>query len=234
MSGERISCIMASRGHATPARHAIECYRRQTYANRELIVISADPAAEVQEWIAGLGDPTIRFIDAPPGTPVGLLRNQAIAIAQGDLVAVWDDDDLSHAERLRWQYDALVDQRVPACVVSQVLLWWPARRRMAIGSRRVWENSLLARRTMLPAYSALERGSDTHVLKSLNADHAIAAVDRLNAYVYVAHDRNLWGADHFDMLFANGRPVPAGQYDQVIASLDAAMPIRAYAAGRTG
>ena len=225
---ERISCIMASRGAAFPARLAIDCYRQQTYPDRELIVVSAHPAPAVAGLIAQLGDPSIRFVAAPPDTPVGLLRNQGIAAATGALACVWDDDDLSHPQRLQWQYDAIIAQRGSACVIGRVLLWWPKRRRLAFGVRRTWENTLLARRATMPAYSDKRRGSDTAVLDALLAQGAMAVAEQPDAYIYVVHGDNLWGDEHFEMLFGHGHEIAPAAYAATLARLGRAMPIEAY------
>ncbi|TVV75135.1 glycosyltransferase family 2 protein [Sphingomonas solaris] len=223
----RISCIMASRGAAFPARLAIECYRRQSWADRELIVVSADRNAAVAGLVAALGDPSIRFIAAPPDTPVGPLRNLGIAAATGELIAVWDDDDLCHPERLAWQHEAMAARDAVACMIGRVLLWWPERRRLAAGAWRTWENSLLARRDAMPAYSARPRGSDTEVVDTLRALGPPALVERLDAYLYVVHGGNLWGADHFEMLFANAAELAPADYDAAIAALGRHMPLTA-------
>ncbi|MGI4936004.1 MAG: hypothetical protein ACRYF5_04550, partial [Janthinobacterium lividum] len=47
VAGPLISCVMVSRGHRYPAAFAIDCYRRQTYANRELIIVSASLEEEL-------------------------------------------------------------------------------------------------------------------------------------------------------------------------------------------
>jgi glycosyltransferase involved in cell wall biosynthesis len=228
----KISCIMASRGRAYPARVAIDCYQRQRYSDRELIVISARPDAEVAELILELGDPSIRFIAAPNIERVGEMRNAAIEAATGDLISVWDDDDLSHPMRLEWQYSAMTAMDADACVLARVLLWWPQRRRLAVSIRRVWENTLLARRGAMPAYSKQVRGSDTEVMRALVAKSAqITMLDTPDAYLYIAHGGNLWGDDHFELLFANAIEIAAAEYDEMIERLSHSHQINDYLGG---
>jgi glycosyltransferase involved in cell wall biosynthesis len=223
---------MASRGRAYPARVAIDCYQRQRYADRELIVISAEPDAEVAEVILELGDPSIRFIAAPDVRRVGEMRNAAIRAASGDLISVWDDDDLSHPMRLEWQYSAMNAMGADACMLERVLLWWPQRRRLAFGVRRAWENTLLARREAMPAYSDQIRGSDTQVIRALVANSArVTMLDRPEAYLYIAHGGNLWGEDHFEMLFTNGHEAAAADYDELIGRLRHDHQVDAYLSG---
>jgi len=139
-SGSLISCIMPTRGFAFPARLAIDCFCNQTYPNRELVIVSATVDSEVKALVAQLRDPRIRMIEAPDAQTVGALRNAAIAEAEGDLISIWDDDDLSHADRLWWQSTGLDQVDGDACFLSNVILWWPARTRLAISST-LWTRS---------------------------------------------------------------------------------------------
>jgi hypothetical protein len=94
-----VSCLMVSRGNDFPAQLAIQCYRNQTYMNRELVIVCAQPNSPLSRYVATLGDPTIRYIESPP-LPLGQLRNVAVDAARGSLVCTWDDDDLCHSRRL--------------------------------------------------------------------------------------------------------------------------------------
>ena len=47
-----ISCLMVSRGTLFPAQHAIQCFRLQTYPNRELVIVCDAPDSELQAHCA--------------------------------------------------------------------------------------------------------------------------------------------------------------------------------------
>lgn len=51
---------MVTRGRAIPAQFAIDCFRRQTWPNRELVIVCGTPDSELPDFLATLGDPTIR------------------------------------------------------------------------------------------------------------------------------------------------------------------------------
>jgi len=228
----RISCIMATRGRAFPALHAIACFQSQTYRNRELIVISASMECEVKALVAELNDPRIRFLEYPVADTVGDLRNAAIAEATGDLIAIWDDDDLSDPDRLRWQAAALQQARGDACFLAFVVLWWPSRLRLAHSACRRWENTMLARKAVLPPYSAVRRGGDTMLVETLKASSNLVTIEKLFGYCYIKHDSNLWGDDHFDRLFRDGSAeVSPTDYEQQLAILSERMPLLAYRNG---
>lgn len=230
-----VSCIMATRGRLKPARHAIHCFQNQTHPARELVVACAETGSEVEAHVATLGDPRIRFVDARGADTVGDIRNRAIAEAGSELIAVWDDDDLSHPRRLAWQVAALAGTDTQACFLAHVLLWWPARGRLAISGRRIWENTMVARRAATPPYPSQRRGGDTLLARDLRAAHATCAIGRPAGYCYVAHEANLWDAKHFDMLFANALTGYQGaDYARLLEELSADLPVRAYAADGAG
>src|SRR6185369_8010828 len=73
-AGPLISCLMVTRGGRFPAAFAIECFRRQNYADRELVIVCDTPGSAVAALVAELGDPRIRYIEAT-AAPLGALRN---------------------------------------------------------------------------------------------------------------------------------------------------------------
>lgn len=227
-----VSCIMASRGRTFPAAHAIDCYRRQSYPRRELIIATAALDDCLGSYVRRLGDASIRLIEVPGFETPGRLRNTAITASRGDIVAVWDDDDLSCPDRIALQYRAMAGAGAAACFLARELLWWPARRRLAVSSARIWENSMLVRRADLPAYREDGGpGEDTDIAMALRAEKPLLLVDRPESYVYVSHGANLCSAEHFDMLYDRAsREFSGAEYDAMLAQLAATMPVGYYAA----
>jgi glycosyltransferase involved in cell wall biosynthesis len=228
-----ISCIMASRGRPYPARLAIDCYRRQSYAPRELIIATAAEDGRLGAEIAAIGDPSIRLLQVKSGATVGGLRNAAIAASSGQLLAIWDDDDLSHPERLAVQHQAMLASKAQGCFLARVLLWWPERQMLAVSCPRTWENSMLVERENFPAYPGNQpRGEDTLVATALRGSHRLVLHDVPEAYCYVAHGDNLWHAEHFEMLFrVASRRFTGAAYEGALSALSADMPMVDYAAG---
>src|ERR1700712_2567645 len=107
VEGPSVSCLMVSRGDAAPAAVAIECYRRQGYANRELVIVTAAKDSGVGRLVAGIGDPTIRYFEVEDRT-LGELRNFSVAKSAGQFVCHWDDDDVYHADRPGGEMGAVV------------------------------------------------------------------------------------------------------------------------------
>lgn len=227
-----ISCIMATRGNAFPAGHAIACFQQQSHPERELVIVCTSAGSEVETLIRDIADPRIRFVHAPDASSVGAMRNAAIAEAKGELVCVWDDDDLSHPDRLKWQLAGLVAAQCDAGYLGRILLWQPHRQRIAVSAGRAWENTMLARRDIVPPYTTGRTGSDTILTEELIARHGVVTVDQPTAYCYVAHGGNLWNDAHFDMLFGHAERVAEGEgYANDLELLSRVMPVREYEAG---
>ncbi len=229
-----ISCMMPTRGHAFPARFAIDCFQRQRYPNRELVVVCNVPGNEVERLVAEIGDPAIRYFDAQGAATVGDLRNRALEQCRGGYVAIWDDDDLYHPRRLALQMGALAWAGAQACFLSREIFWWPARRRLASSRLRPWENSMLARIGAFPPYPSLVQGEDTAVSEALVAQHKVVMIGGPPQYVRIYHGSNVCDAEHFELHFkVASRAVPAEDYGSVLAQLAKHFPVRDYAAALT-
>ncbi|HEY7034157.1 MAG TPA: glycosyltransferase family A protein [Thermomicrobiales bacterium] len=84
---------------------AIESFLRQTYANKELIVLNDCPG---QELVCDA--PGVRVVNVPARYPtLGAKQNAAIRFSQGELIALWDDDDISLPWRLSLSVERLGD-----------------------------------------------------------------------------------------------------------------------------
>jgi glycosyltransferase involved in cell wall biosynthesis len=225
-----ISCIMPTRGHLFPARHAIDCFLRQDYSNRELIVVCASKGSEVERYLDQLADPRIHFHHVPAAQVVGEMRNFAVTKANGDLISVWDDDDLGHPSRLSIQLGALQAAEAKAAFLARVILWAPGGSRLAITERRFWEGTMLVERSVMPDYQKRVRGSDSVVLLQIKEQARMVLIDHPAAYCYVLHGRNLWGAGHFATFFARATRNFQGQaYAETIKDLSVDLPIAEYA-----
>lgn len=228
VSGPLISCLMVTRGDPFPARLAIECFRRQSYPNRELLILCDRPGSAIGALVAGLGDPAIRYIETG-GATLGELRNTSVAHARGSLLCQWDDDDLYHPQRLALQAAALKIADAEASFLARWHLWWPARRRLAISSTRIWEGSMLVKRGSLPIYPALPIGEDGQVVRLMRARDNLVLVDQPLAYCYIAHGANSCPPDHFETIFANASETIAdAAYEEELAKLRLSMPIADY------
>ena len=194
---------MVTRGRLFPTRFAIDCYQRQTWPNRELVIVCDEPGSELPAFVAALGDPTIRYVAAAPAL-LGALRNVSVEAARGTLLCQWDDDDMYHPERLQFQYGQLAARGAAAHFLSRWLMWWPEKRLFALSKRRYWEGTMLARRLAvgIGSYQTIPRREDTRLVGEMrHRGYRIRYTDQPLAYCYIVHGRNTFGPRHAGRLF---------------------------------
>jgi len=125
-----VSCILptANRRHLLP--HAIRCFLRQTYPNRELVVVD-DGADPVRDLIPS--DSRVRYVRMEGLRTLGHKRNLACGYARGEVLAHWDDDDWSADWRLAYQMEELSKHEwASLCGIARVLFYDPR-------NDRAWE-----------------------------------------------------------------------------------------------
>jgi predicted O-methyltransferase YrrM len=118
-----VSCILptANRRHLLP--RAITYFMRQTYQNRELIILD-DGTEPVRDLLPC--DPRIRYIHLQGSRTLGEKRNLACESAEGEFIAHWDDDDWSADWRLTYQMEELANNSwASVCGLDRVLFYDP-------------------------------------------------------------------------------------------------------------
>ncbi len=86
-----VSVVIATRDRPRLLAVALGCYQRQTYPNRELVVVDDGEAAPADESaIAAVGG---RLIRVEAGTPLGTKLNHGARAANGLFCQKMDDDD---------------------------------------------------------------------------------------------------------------------------------------------
>ena len=181
-------------------RRAILAYQKQTYPNKELVVLDngKEPMASLLE---GLPSDEVRYlhIERTPDLYIGGLRNQALEMATGTyVIPQWDDDDWSHPERLT-QQAAVLEEGHDACTLAGYLVHFDNPAYFAhpfIGLLREG-TCLMHRRDSSIRYPNLQRTSDTVYIKSwLGRPHAQLPLAAAHLYVRYFHGGNLWDETH--------------------------------------
>lgn len=225
-----VTCVMVTRGFVPILRHSAECFRCQTYPHRELVVVSGQDGDEVASFFRSQDYQGVKLVHAPVGLSLGSLRNMGISYASGEIIAQWDDDDLSDPNRLTYSVNVLMASgNAAAAFLSRVLIWWPARKLLLVSGERAWEGSMVGWRRAIPIYPALEKGEDTHVARNLYHDHPIALFELPLLYVYTVTGHNTCEEEHFERLLANAQVVCRDeQYDRALQHLQQRLPIYDY------
>ena len=89
---------MPTRGRQKWAAQAVDCYRAQTYADRELIVIDDE---DDRSFPSGLEAPNITYVlQRAIRRNIPQKLNDACQLARGQVIAKWDSDDWYAPERI--------------------------------------------------------------------------------------------------------------------------------------
>jgi len=104
------------------AKRSLLSYRRQTYQNKELIIID-DGEDDYNSLFKELSLKEIKYVKIKKnsGNVLGYLRNLSLEAAAGDFITQWDDDDWYHPDRIQIQVDILL-KGYDACCLSNTLM----------------------------------------------------------------------------------------------------------------
>jgi glycosyltransferase involved in cell wall biosynthesis len=196
----KVSAIMVT-GHRIERRRlaltAIECFRSQTWKDRELVIVNTGAAFT-------LGDTNIREVWLRQGDlTLGDLRNIGIEVARGEWIIQWDDDDWHHAERMEAQM--LKARHDAACLLGSQM-----RHSFRTGDTVVKhlehgiEGTILHARYISHRYPSLERGEDTEFLRRFPSTVVLRGREEL--YVRFFHGANTWDERH--IMNTTSRPKP--------------------------
>lgn len=195
-NGPRISCILVMEGPTSQAKTAIGCFLRQTYPNRELIIVA--PAAERArlDELGHAGRPEIRLIPAVDETSPADLRALAVEQASGPLVCRWDPDDLHDDRRLEVQYEALRQTGAHASLLRRWLIWSPEDRRIAVGRPSAPVATMLCLKIAVRRRGRTAPDDGAEFMTDLPAEARVVVCDMPRLYVHPSHGADVdWPAD---------------------------------------
>lgn len=99
---------MITCGRLDLMRRSVACFKAQTYPKKDLVILSQGTPSVNSQIRREFAGPSISFHEAPRDLSLGAMRNTSIDLSTGDIFCQWDDDDLSHPNRLLTQYRSLV------------------------------------------------------------------------------------------------------------------------------
>lgn len=213
-NGARVSCLMVTANRAALARRAVDCFLRQRWSNRELVVVD-DGDQDYGALFVDIPADRIRYERVPktPDVTLGALRNRTLDLARGSIVAQWDDDDWYHPDRLTRQI-AMLDVGRDACVLRGTLMHLDAPRwfdHPYVGTLEPGvPGSIVHRADPAVRYPEKRRGEDTDFLHHWSRDR-IGVLDAPGLFVRAFHGANTWERTHFERRVRNS-PAAAIEY----------------------
>lgn len=201
----KVSCLMVTADRPVLCQRALLCYARQTYPNKELVVLDngTEPIRGIVEE-AGIPSDEVRYthVTRTPDLWIGGLRNMALDEATGEFVIPqWDDDDWSHPTRIEEQAQVLTEG-YDACVLLGTL--------MHVDREAYFDHpfigilpegvppTIMHRRDASIRYPNIRRTSDTTFVNEWQKQrYAILPREKSHLYLRYFHGDNLWEREHF-------------------------------------
>lgn len=131
-----VSCVTTAPAGGATFALAVRSFLRQTYPNRELVVVGPPGAAGLPS------DPRIRCVPSAPGRTLTERRAVGWEHGRGHLLAHWDSDAWHAPNRLGRQVAALAHAGADVCGLGVRLLYDP-------GAEQGWRSAQLAERSLL-------------------------------------------------------------------------------------
>ncbi|HEX3527301.1 MAG TPA: glycosyltransferase [Thermoanaerobaculia bacterium] len=197
-----VSCIMPTYNRRSFIPLALACFREQSYANRELIVIDdgSDPVGDQLRC-----EPAVRYVRVDRRISIGAKRNLACAEARGEIVAHWDDDDWYSADRLAQQVAPILRGEAEITgLENRFVLQMPARKFWTIDRRLhrtmfvgdVHGGTLVFRRAIWTSgvrYPEIDLAEDAMFLQQATSrGRRLLRLDNPGSFVYLRHGSNAW------------------------------------------
>lgn len=210
----KISCLCVTRNRVEYLKQSIECFRGQSYGNKELVIVYVSDDHATADFTRGLVGDDLVLVEVPAecNTSLGDVRNIAIENATGEYFCTWDDDDWFHRDRLKIQLQSIVDSKKRASIMYYLILFDRTEKIAYTTNCRPWENSIMCEKKVLDEYGlkypSLQMGEDTALVDGLREANVLFPLIRPQLYIYNYTGTNTCEQSHFERLFAYGKVMP--------------------------
>ena len=204
----RVSCLMVTANRRQLAQRAVNCFIRQRYPNRELVVID-DGQEDYTPLFRTIHPEDITYIKIPkdPDMVLGKLRNMALDHAAGDYIIQWDDDDWYHPNRISIQAGYL-DEGYDACCLAASLMHLDNPDFFSLPYIGYLPNgipgSIMHKRSEDVRYPEYRRAEDTVYLREwMKYRYAKLPEQHAGLFIRCFHGTNTWEEEHFTRRIRN-------------------------------
>jgi glycosyltransferase involved in cell wall biosynthesis len=196
-----ISCLMVSKRKHFLLDSYLN-YKQQTYENKELVLIYSGEELDIPEELKKDSSVNIHFY--PIEKTLGEARNYSISVANGEYIVQWDDDDINHKDRIKFQYEWMLKNKSKISIFSQQYhkmkdsVYLEQRNKKSHNIHSGWPGTIMAKKKFVENVYTYERISeDTNgLIKNDKLIDIIKLETQKWYYMYVFHGENTWGALH--------------------------------------
>ena len=185
-----VSAVMPTcEGREKMARYAVEQFQRQTWPNKELIIVN-----EGVEWITEGEDNIHEVRVRPKRYENGGLHNIGDGIANGDYIIRWDDDDIHHPDRMKIQAEGAIIAASPCSIFQRRIHYSLSTDSAFIRTVPCLAQALYKNEGR--EYIDEANGSDLIFFDIYYRNRAVALDNWPGLYVRIWHGRNIWSEQH--------------------------------------
>ena len=189
---------------------AIDSFVSQDYSNKELIVVyshstTENSANQFIDYCYSNGFRPVMY-KIKEIIKLGEARNISIDLSEGEYVCQWDDDDISHHNRLSFQYENMKNHDVS--LLSAQYHQFDGKihvEQRPVHSEAVhsaWPGTVMGKKQCLlniyPQWDSI--GEDTKGLKKLESIKVIRYDSPFFHYLYRFNGNNTWDKKHNEMM----------------------------------
>lgn len=223
-----ISCICITGHRPLLLQRAIACFDSQDYPLKELVISYPDDdfvSRDLLKQIEEISNIKMVKIERSELEKLGTARNNAIALANGEFICIWDDDDWFDHTRISSQFTVLKNGPFKASVLLNVLLYDALSDKTYYSDFREFGGTLLCEKEILleTSYPDLGKGEDNSIIQYLTYRNVLFRIIEMpHLYIYVYHGNNTLGERYFNLYFTLNRVMDEGLNSQVrnIINLD--------------
>jgi len=208
-----ISCICITDNRPLLIQRALACFETQDYPNKELVVSypKNDSATKILiDQIGSISDIKIVRVERNNTDKLGRARNDAIRVANGEFICIWDDDDWYSTHRISHQYKVIKDTPFQASICTNIIVFHFKDKKICFPGPRLWEGTLFCARSVLIRHPYLdkEKGeAEALIYQLLACNNLLPILDESYLYVHIFHGQNSWEENYFNLHFHNGLPL---------------------------
>jgi len=200
MPGPLVSCICLSENRVNLLKTAVFDFMNQTYPNKELIIITSEDDldtinANFQE------NEFIKLYSVSSQTSIGNRRNLAIDVSDGDIIAIWDDDDHHAPDRIRIQLKYFRNSNIyKGSILMQIKIVNTLTGESFNSKIKMWEGTLVCKKKYAPKYLDKNDKEDSLPVRALNDKGYLAVIygpQYRSLYHYNYHGGNINTWDTF-------------------------------------
>ena len=207
-----LSCICVTSKRPDLLLKSILSFDQQNYPNKELIISypkNDHDTKELIEQVRAITDIIVVVVERDEHISLGLARNEAARLCNGDYICIWDDDDIYHFRRLSEQYNLLQGsgRYFQSSIIKQIILFDATIQKAYLSFENYWNSTLLCKTNHFLEHPCNDtnRFECQPVINYLLQDNLLLQ-SNLSPYLYTAvyHGSNVIDYYHFKYYVKKG------------------------------